>query len=100
MPTSVESITPASRNSLARVLQGIVEGVMAGMGFIGAGVILRDREAQTIRGLTIAASVRVTATLGMACGLAAWPIAISGILLAIAVLVVLRGAESHWHIVD
>jgi len=90
----------APKPAMARVLQGIIEGVMTGMGFIGAGVILRDREAQTVHGLTTAASVWVTAALGIACGLAAWPIAISGTLIAVAVLVVLRWVESRWHIVD
>jgi len=90
----------APKPAIARVLQGIIEGVMTGMGFIGAGVILRDREAQTVHGLTTAASVWVTAALGIACGLAVWPIVISGTLIAVGVLVVLRWVENRWHIVE
>src|SRR5262245_20754379 len=45
---------------------------MGGIGFIGAGVILRDDRAQTVENLTTAATVWLTAGLGIACGLAAW----------------------------
>jgi putative Mg2+ transporter-C (MgtC) family protein len=69
-------------DALSRVVQGVIQGIMAGIGFIGAGVILRDREAQTVTGLTTATTVWVTAALGIACGLAAW--AIVGLSLALA----------------
>jgi putative Mg2+ transporter-C (MgtC) family protein len=59
-------------DALGRVVQGIIQGVMAGISFIGAGVILRDREARRVEGLTTAPTVWVTAALGIACGLAAW----------------------------
>ena len=45
---------------------------MGGISFIGAGVILRDTEARRVEGLTTAATVWITAALGIACGLAAW----------------------------
>jgi putative Mg2+ transporter-C (MgtC) family protein len=61
-------------DALSRVVQGIIQGIMAGIGFIGAGVILRDVESQTVTGLTTAATVWVTAALGIACALAAWKI--------------------------
>jgi putative Mg2+ transporter-C (MgtC) family protein len=54
------------------VVQGIIQGVMGGIGFIGAGVILRDYQTQTVENLTTAATVWLTAGLGIACGLAAW----------------------------
>jgi putative Mg2+ transporter-C (MgtC) family protein len=45
---------------------------MAGVSFIGAGVILRNAEARTVEGLTTAATVWMSAALGVACGLGAW----------------------------
>jgi putative Mg2+ transporter-C (MgtC) family protein len=66
-PTMAENPDAASR-----VIQGIIQGIMAGISFIGAGVILRDPERQTVEGLTTAATVWVTAAVGIACGLAAW----------------------------
>jgi putative Mg2+ transporter-C (MgtC) family protein len=53
-------------DALSRVVQGVIQGVMAGISFIGAGVILRDAQTRMVEGLTTAASVWVTAALGIA----------------------------------
>ena len=75
---------------MSRVLQGIIQGVMTGVGFIGAGVIFRDRQQDDVRNLTTAATVWVTAALGIACALAAWEVV--GIGAALTLLVLLLGA--------
>jgi putative Mg2+ transporter-C (MgtC) family protein len=59
-------------DAMSRVVQGIIQGVMAGVSFIGAGVILRNAEARTVEGLTTAATVWMSAALGVGCGLGAW----------------------------
>ena len=59
-------------DAMSRVVQGIIQGVMAGISFIGAGVILRNVESRSVEGLTTAATVWVSAALGVACGLGAW----------------------------
>ena len=79
----------------SRVLQGIVQGLMVGVGFIGAGVILRDTSTNRVHGLTTATTVWIAAALGIACGLGAWPIAAVGLVLALIVLVVLKRLERH-----
>ena len=61
-------------DALSRVVQGLIQGIMAGISFIGAGVILRDARSGTVEGLTTAATVWVTAALGIACGLGSWVI--------------------------
>lgn len=48
-----------------------VQGLMAGIGFLGGGVILRSQR-NHIHGLTTAALVWLTAALGIACGLGSW----------------------------
>jgi putative Mg2+ transporter-C (MgtC) family protein len=78
-------------DALSRVVQGVIQGIMAGIGFIGAGVILRDSQSQTVKGLTTAATVWVTAALGIACGLAAWQIV--GLSLALAVFLLVGVAR-------
>lgn len=50
---------------LTRVLQGLI----AGIGFLGAGAILKGKEQQQIVGLTTAASLWMTAAIGCTCGL-------------------------------
>jgi putative Mg2+ transporter-C (MgtC) family protein len=74
-------------DALSRVVQGLIQGLMAGIGFIGAGVILRKADAGEVHGLTTAATVWVTAALGIACGLAAWRAAVIAAVLAVVVLV-------------
>jgi putative Mg2+ transporter-C (MgtC) family protein len=80
-------------DALSRVVQGIVQGVMAGISFIGAGVILRDARARTVEGLTTAATVWVTAALGIACGLGRWDVVVIGTVIALALLVVVMWLE-------
>ena len=74
-------------------MQGIIQGVMAGFSFIGAGVILRDAKARMVEGLTTAATVWVTAALGVACGLAAWRVVGVAVVLALLLLTVGRWLE-------
>jgi putative Mg2+ transporter-C (MgtC) family protein len=69
----------------------IAAGVITGIGFLGAGAIMRDRE--TIRGLTTAASLWVVAGIGLAVGCGFHLAAIFTTALALAVLLVLRYAE-------
>jgi putative Mg2+ transporter-C (MgtC) family protein len=80
-------------DAASRVLQGIVQGLMVGVGFIGAGVILRDSSTNRIHGLTTATTVWIAAALGIACGLAEWWIVIVGLVLALILLVVLKRFE-------
>jgi putative Mg2+ transporter-C (MgtC) family protein len=57
-------IATGSTDALSRVIQGVVTGI----GFLGAGVILRDPGDRRVHGLTTAAGVWVTALFGMAAG--------------------------------
>ena len=80
-------------DAMSRVVQGIIQGVMAGISFIGAGVILRDAQARTVEGLTTAATVWVAAALGIACGLGIWNVVVIGVVLSLLLLVVLAWLE-------
>jgi putative Mg2+ transporter-C (MgtC) family protein len=81
-------------DAISRVVQGIIQGVMAGIGFIGAGAILRHPEEGEVQNLTTAAAVWVTAALGIACGLATWSIVWIGVGLTLLVLVVLNPLDA------
>jgi putative Mg2+ transporter-C (MgtC) family protein len=52
----------------SRVIQGIVTGI----GFLGAGVIVRQGHGEHVQGLTTAACVWLTACAGAACAIADW----------------------------
>ena len=81
-------------DAMSRIVQGIIQGVMAGISFIGAGVILRDARARTVEGLTTAATVWVTAALGIACGLGRWNVVAIGVAIALFLLVAVAWIES------
>ncbi len=74
----------------SRVIQGIVTGI----GFIGAGSILKVSEERDIRGLTTAAGLWLTAAIGVACGLGTIGIALITSLLALIILA-LEGLQSR-----
>ena len=68
-------------NSLSRVVQG----VLTGLGFFGAGVILRDSGGH-VKGLTTAATIWTAAVLGVFCGLGRLAIAGLSTLLVLGIL--------------
>ena len=82
-------------DAVSRVLQGIVQGLTVGVGFIGAGVILRDTSTNKVHGLTTATTVLIAAGLGIACGLGDWLVALTGLVLALIILIVLKRFESY-----
>jgi putative Mg2+ transporter-C (MgtC) family protein len=71
---------------LSRVLQGVT----AGIGFLGAGAILKLTDENQIKGLTTAASVWLTAAVGIAAGMGREATAVLSALFAIAILSLLR----------
>ena len=71
----------ADPNALSRVVQGVLTGI----GFLGAGVILMDSGGH-VTGLTTAATIWIAALLGIFCGLGHWMLAGIGTLLALGVL--------------
>jgi putative Mg2+ transporter-C (MgtC) family protein len=70
---------------LSRVLQGIVTGV----GFLGAGAIIKHRSEEEVQGLTTAAGIWMTAAIGVACGMGRESTAVLSALLALVVLTLL-----------
>ncbi|MES1157347.1 MAG: MgtC/SapB family protein [Alphaproteobacteria bacterium] len=84
----------ADPNATSRVVQGIIQGVMTGVGFLGAGAVMRSLDQREAHNLTTAATVWVTAALGIACGLAAWSVVWIGVGLTLIVLVVLQPIDT------
>ena len=74
---------------LSRVLQGVT----AGIGFLGAGAILKQRDKNDIRGLTTAASVWLTAAVGIAAGMGREATAVLSALFALVILAILRSPK-------
>ena len=66
----------------------VAAGVVAGVGFIGAGVIFRGMIGEGVAGLTTAASIWATAAVGLAAGAGLWLIAIIAALITFGVLMI------------
>jgi len=85
------SMTPTDDTGVSRAVQGIVTGV----GFLGAGVILQNPRENRVRGLTTAASIWVTAAVGIVCGLGVWSVAFIAMILMIALMTIGRVVEKR-----
>lgn len=68
-------------DALSRVIQGII----AGVGFLGGGAILKSPE--SVHGLTTAASIWFVAALGAACGAGQWVAALIALVFALIILI-------------
>jgi len=80
---------PSEGDAASRVVQGLLTGI----GFLGAGVIVLRRGDTTPTGLTTAAAIWVTAALGCAAGLGDFAIVLTATLLTVGLLVVDHSIE-------
>lgn len=89
----LQLVAADSQNELSRVIQGIVSGV----GFLGAGVILRESQQELrlvdVHGLTTAAAIWVAAALGIAAGCGLWQMGLIAALMSLVVLRVFKNLE-------
>jgi putative Mg2+ transporter-C (MgtC) family protein len=81
----------ATMEDMSRVIQGVV----AGIGFLGAGAIIKLSEGRQIRGLTTAASIWLTAAIGVTAGMGRVTTALLSAVLALIILSVLRRANKR-----
>lgn len=75
----------ASHTDITRVLQGLV----AGVGFLGAGSIIKGSNDGDVKGLTTAASIWLTAAIGMSAGLGREASAVFSTLMAVIIMALL-----------
>jgi putative Mg2+ transporter-C (MgtC) family protein len=75
---------------VARVIQGVASGV----GFLGAGAILKLSDRQEIRGLTTAAGIWMTAAAGLSAGLGRYGLAVLAVLIGWVILAVVPSSSN------
>lgn len=68
--------------------------IVTGIGFIGAGTVLRN--GPIIIGLTTAATLWISAAIGMACGVGMYEVAVFATLISVAVLTLIRVFERRF----
>lgn len=71
----------------------VIQGIAAGVGFLGAGTILKLNDKQEIKGLTTASSIWLAAAVGTVAGLAEYALAVASALVSLFVLGVLGPIE-------
>jgi putative Mg2+ transporter-C (MgtC) family protein len=80
-------------DAISRVIQGILTGI----GFLGAGVIIRREDRSRVHGLTSAACTWLTACLGIMCGAGYWRVVIIALAITFLVLIFGGGIERRLH---
>jgi len=90
---TIQFLGGVDRGAITRTIQGII----AGVGFLGGGAILRAKDRDEVTGLTTAASIWLVAALGVACGGGFWISSLVSVVLALLVLVAGRPIEDFVH---
>jgi putative Mg2+ transporter-C (MgtC) family protein len=86
-------LAPAEAGMTSTDVSRVIQGLATGIGFIGAGAILKLSEQREIRGLTSAATVWMTAAMGVAVGLGRIGMALLSALLTWFILAVVGKVE-------
>ena len=73
----------------------VIQGILTGIGFLGAGVIVHAGRHFRVRGLTSAACTWLAACIGIVCGLGQWRLVIVALVITFAVLTV-GGRMERW----
>ncbi|MDX3968497.1 MAG: MgtC/SapB family protein [Bradyrhizobium sp.] len=75
----------------------VIQGILTGIGFLGAGVIVHESDRFRVRGLTSAACTFLAACLGIACGAGQWKIVLVALAVAFVLLTIGRRIERWLH---
>jgi len=73
----------------------VMQGILTGIGFLGAGVIVHAGRHFRVRGLTSAACTWLAACIGIVCGLGQWRVVIIAVVITFAILTV-GGRTERW----
>jgi len=88
-------VVPQQAGVSSAELSRVIQGVVSGMGFIGAGAILKRSDEEEVKGLTTAAGLWLTCAIGVAVGLGREATALLGTMLALLILTAV-GRVSSW----
>lgn len=82
----------ADHDSSSRVIQGVI----AGVGFLGAGAIIRNQQAQEVHGLTTASGIWIATACGLAVGVGQYAIGAFTAVLTLVLNILLAQIERRW----
>lgn len=87
---TVATLPNTGQAEMSRILQGL----MSGIGFLGAGAVIQNKKA--VRGLTTAAAVWVTSAVGAMCGFGEYVLAGMLALFTLFTLIILERVENKY----
>ena len=87
--TAIAGMSESAPDSALRTVQGILSGI----GFLGAGVIMQRTDQNEVHGITTAASIWVSAVVGITSGLGQWLVTATAFGLAMLILIGGRWVE-------
>ena len=90
-------LVPSASGMQISDMSRVMQGVIAGVGFLGAGAILKQENDRVVKGLTTAASIWIVAAIGVAAGYGREATAVASTLIALFVLAVVNRFEKNIH---
>ena len=88
-------LVPSASGMQIADMSRVMQGVIAGVGFLGAGAILKQENDRVVKGLTTAASIWIVAAIGVAAGYGREATAVASTLIALFVLAVVNRVEKN-----
>jgi putative Mg2+ transporter-C (MgtC) family protein len=82
-------------NTISDATSRIIQGILTGIGFLGAGVIIHREHHSRVHGLTSAACTWLTACVGITCGAGYWRIVVVALAITFALLIA-GGPIERW----
>ena len=93
--TAVFVLVPLQAGMDSEGMSRVIQGLLAGIGFLGAGAVIKQIDSGRVRGLTTAAGIWATAAIGMTVGLGRETTAIISTVFVLVILSVLLRLERH-----
>jgi putative Mg2+ transporter-C (MgtC) family protein len=84
-------------NTISDTTGRVIQGILTGIGFLGAGVIIHREHHSRVHGLTSAACTWLTACVGILCGAGYWRIVIVALAITFALLIAGGPIERRLH---
>jgi putative Mg2+ transporter-C (MgtC) family protein len=92
------ALPPGEATRIADATSRVIQGILTGIGFLGAGVIVRGAHGVRVHGLTSAACAWLAACAGIACGVGQWRIVSVGLAIAFVLLLIGHRLERWLHV--
>jgi len=88
---------PSAEAAISDATSRVIQGILTGIGFLGAGVIVHRDKLSQVHGLTSAACTWLTACIGIVCGTGYWRIVILALAITFVVLLTGGAVERRLH---